>query len=242
MTKPTHPQPPRVKLRALVRPADAALFVRLFWNEVVKRKGPLATTKLTVIRFTGFPRRVFSVSFHRFPRTKYVPFRREVQERLLQLRFLEVTTMAPKLQRPSERVDEEMIQNLQERRDQVLSEIDEYNKERDRIRTMLGRIGGKSYSKKDMVINIVFLIVILTLFTLELTTKFLPAYISIEISVLLVSIKIVWMIHSQHRFNHFQFWVLNSIEFRVNDMQKRVSSIERSLDNGDAASSEGSVG
>ncbi|MDA3948615.1 MAG: hypothetical protein PF508_05250 [Spirochaeta sp.] len=143
--------------------------------------------------------------------------------------------MSPKLQRTSDRVDEEMIQNLQDRRDQVLSEIDEYNKERDRIRAMLGRIGGRSYSKKDMVINIVFLIAILTLFTLELTTKFLPAYISIEISVLLVSVKIVWMIHSQHRFNHFQFWVLNSIEFRVNDMQKKVSSIERRVGPGDNA-------
>lgn len=125
------------------------------------------------------------------------------------------------------RIDEELIENLQERRDQVLSEINEYNKERDRIRTMLGRIGGKSYSKKDMIINVVFLIVIVTLFTLEITTKFLPTYISIEISVLLVSIKIVWMIHSQHRFNHFQFWVLNSIEFRVNDMQKHIATIEK---------------
>lgn len=119
-----------------------------------------------------------------------------------------------------------MLQHLQERRDQVLAEIEEYNKERDRIRTMLGRIGGSSYSKRDMIINIVFLCVILTLFVLEITTHFLPTYISIEISVLLVSIKIVWMIHSQHRFNHFQFWVLNSIEFRVNDMQKHILAIE----------------
>ena len=135
--------------------------------------------------------------------------------------------MAGKSNKKNEPIDEAMIESLQERRDQVLSEIEEYNKERDRIRTMLGRIGGKSYSKKDMVINVVFLIAIVVLFTLEITTQFLPTYISIEISVLLVSIKIIWMIHSQHRFNHFQFWVLNSIEFRVNDMQKHITRIEK---------------
>lgn len=80
-----------------------------------------------------------------------------------------------------------------------------------------------------MIINIVFLTIILLLFILELTTHFLPAFISLEVSVLLVSIKIVWMIHSQHRFNHFQFWVLNSIEFRINNMHKMVRGMEKEL-------------
>ena len=124
-------------------------------------------------------------------------------------------------------VDTDEIEDLQERRDQILSEIDEYNKERDRIRTMLGSVGGRSYSRKDLIMNVVFLVVIIMFFTLEITTHFLPPYISIEVSVLPVSIKIVWMIHSQHRFNHFQFWVLNSIEFRVNEIQRRLAAIER---------------
>ncbi len=127
------------------------------------------------------------------------------------------------------RTDTVNIEDLQERRDQIIAEIDEYNKERDRIRTMLGKVGGRSYSKRDMIVNIVFLLAIVTLFLVEITTKFLPIFISIEVSILLVSIKIVWMIHSQHRFNHFQFWVLNSIEFRVNDMQNRVARLEKSL-------------
>lgn len=123
----------------------------------------------------------------------------------------------------------EMIQDLEEKKEDILREISEYNRERDQIKAMLGRIGGEKYSKTDMVINIVFLSAILALFTLELTTHFLPTFISIEVSVLLVSIKIVWMIHSQHKFNHFQFWILNSLEFRMNNMYSRLKKIERML-------------
>ncbi len=130
----------------------------------------------------------------------------------------------------NERRDEyDDYEELRERRDQIAAEIEEYNKEHNRIRTMLGSIGGQRYSKRDMIVNAAFLVAIIGLFGLELITKFMPTYISLEVGVLLVSIKIVWMIHSQHRFNHFQFWVLNSIEYRVNEVQSRVHTIEKTM-------------
>ncbi|HAK45943.1 MAG TPA: hypothetical protein DCO79_08515 [Spirochaeta sp.] len=110
---------------------------------------------------------------------------------------------------------------------QLEAEIAEFEREKEEIKALIGNIGGKSYSKRDNVINIVFLAIIIILFVLEITTHWLPAFISLEISVLLVSIKIVWMIHSQHKYNHFIFWILNTIEFRVNDVGKKVKKIER---------------
>ena len=126
---------------------------------------------------------------------------------------------------------EDLIGNEEDLR----SEIEEFNREKESIKALIGQVGGKAYSKRDNVINLVFLSVIIVLFTLEITTKFLPAYISLEISVLLVSIKIVWMIHSQHKYNHFVFWILNTLEFRMNDMAKRVRSIESSVAGPDVA-------
>ena len=122
------------------------------------------------------------------------------------------------------------MDDLAAREKELLDDLEEYNREKEHIRAMLGKIGGKDYSKRDNLINISFLTVILIFFVLEMTTHFLPAFVSIEVSVLLVSIKIVWMIHSQHKFNHFQFWILNTLEFRVNDMTKRVRRIEKRLD------------
>lgn len=123
--------------------------------------------------------------------------------------------------------------DLAAREKELLADLEEYNREKEHIRAMLGKIGGKGYSHKDNIINIGFLSIILILFVLEITTHFLPSFVSIEVSVLLVSIKIVWMIHSQQKFNHFQFWILNTLEFRVNDMTRRIRKIEKALTAGD---------
>jgi hypothetical protein len=116
-----------------------------------------------------------------------------------------------------------------ESREDLLGEIEEFEREREQLKEVLGRIGGRSFSKKDNWINIGFLILILVLFVLELTTEFLPRLISLELGVLLVSVKIVFMIHSQQKVNHFEFWILNSIEYRMNDISKRVKKMERHL-------------
>jgi hypothetical protein len=54
----------------------------------------------------------------------------------------------------------------------------------------------------------------------------LPPLFSLELGVLLVSVKIIWMIHKQAKVEHFQFWILNSIEFRLNEITKSVRRLE----------------
>mgnify|MGYP006300520249 CR=1 FL=1 len=120
-------------------------------------------------------------------------------------------------------MEEEVYENLKE-------EIEEFNKEKNRIKDLMGRIGGQKYSKRDMILNIIFLAVIVVLFILEFTIKIIPTLMALEIGVLLVSIKIIFMIHTQQKTNHYQFWVLNSIEFRVNELYKRVRNIEKSVE------------
>ncbi len=48
-------------------------------------------------------------------------------------------------------------------------------------------------------------------------------------AVLLVSVKIIWMIHRQARVDRFLFWVLNYIEFQVNAMSGRMRKMEQRL-------------
>ena len=124
---------------------------------------------------------------------------------------------------------EEELQDLKSRREDLLREIEEYNREREQIKATLGNIGGEKYQKTDKIMNIIFLSLIIVLFVIELSTELIPTFVSLEISVLLVSIKIVWMIHSQHKFNHFQFWVLNSIEFRMTQMDNRIRKVEKGV-------------
>lgn len=115
---------------------------------------------------------------------------------------------------------------------ELRQEIEEFQQEKEQIKEMIGRIGGKSYTRKDNIINAVFLALILFFFVLEVGFGLIPAFVSLEISVLLVSVKIVWMIHSHNKFYHFQFWVLNSIEFRINELSKKVRSLDSRIENG----------
>ncbi|MCK5736859.1 MAG: hypothetical protein KAH21_10285, partial [Spirochaetaceae bacterium] len=56
-----------------------------------------------------------------------------------------------------------------ESREELLGELVEFEREREQLKEVLGRIGGRSFSKKDNWINIFFLIVILGLFVVELS-------------------------------------------------------------------------
>ena len=117
----------------------------------------------------------------------------------------------------------------------LLEELEHFRQEKERIRILVGQIGGKGSQQRDYIINIVFITVMVFLFAFDLVRHIfhmqipLPQMFSLELAVLLVSIKIIWMIHKGNKVEHFQFWVLNSIEFRLNDLSKHVREIDKKL-------------
>ena len=123
-------------------------------------------------------------------------------------------------------------------------ELDQYRQEKEKIRDIVGQIGGVASTRKDKTWNTVFIVAIAFLLMLDIARHVLdwhvpiPPLFSIELGVLLVSVKIIWMVHKQTRIEHFQFWILNSIEFRLNDMSKRIREIERGVAAPGRASSE----
>lgn len=114
-------------------------------------------------------------------------------------------------------------------------ELEHFRQEQEKVRRLVGQIGGKATVKRDRVVNVVFVAAIGTLFTLDFLRHLLGIKIplaplfSIELGLLLVSIKIIWMIHRSMKVEHFQFWILNSIEFRLNDISRRMKDIEENL-------------
>jgi len=116
------------------------------------------------------------------------------------------------------------------------SDLEHFKQEKEKIRNIVGEIGGKGSVKQDLIINLVFLSVIIILFVFDVLRHLLhieiplPPLFSIEIGVLLVSIKIIWMIYKQTKVEHFQFWILNSIEFRLNNLSKQMNDLEKKLE------------
>ena len=115
-------------------------------------------------------------------------------------------------------------------------ELDQFKKEKEKIRHLMGQIGGRNTEKRDRQINSIFIVLLILLFLGDITRHFLPINIplpplfSLEIGVLLVSIKIIWMMHKSTKVEHFQFWILNSIEFRLNDIAKQMHSLEKTVE------------
>ena len=116
------------------------------------------------------------------------------------------------------------------------AELDQFKKEKEKIRQLMGQIGGKDAEKKDRWLNRFFIIAV----GLVALNDFLhhifhiktpiPSLFSLEIAVLLVSVKIIWMMHKSTQVEHFQFWILNSIEYRLNDVAKQLRHLEKTVE------------
>ncbi len=115
------------------------------------------------------------------------------------------------------------------------AELDQFKKEKEKIRQLMGQIGGKHAEKQDRMANLVFISAI-SLLAINDTLHHvfhIPTPVSVDFSiglaVLLVSVKIIWMMHKSTKVEHFQFWILNSIEFRLNDVAKQLRNLEKTV-------------
>lgn len=115
-------------------------------------------------------------------------------------------------------------------------ELQHYRKEKEKVRKIIGQIGGSTSKKYDRRVNIIFLVIVISLFLFDVLRELLHLQLSgytsnlaIEFALLLVSVKIIWMINKQSKIDHFQFWVLNSIEFQINNIAKRMRELEKTF-------------
>ena len=115
------------------------------------------------------------------------------------------------------------------------AELDQFKKEKEKIRKLMGQIGGKEQENRDKWMNRIFIAAIVligindVLHVVGGVQVLIPTELSLGIAVLLVSIKIIWMMHKATKVEHFQFWILNSIEFRLNDVAKQLYSLEKTV-------------
>lgn len=118
---------------------------------------------------------------------------------------------------------------------ELTEELEQFQREKDKIRRIVGQIGGKKSGDREKLATIFFIVLMLLIFVVDVARHLLhismplPPLFSIEVGVLLVSIKIIWMIHRQSRVEHFQFWILNSIEFRLDQVSNNLRDIEKQL-------------
>ena len=108
------------------------------------------------------------------------------------------------------------------------ADIAEYMKEKERIRDILGRLGGVP-GRTEKVLNTVFFLLVAISF---IAAVFLQEAkdIPVDIAVLLISLKLILLLRQNAKVNHFQFWMLSTIEWRVNEIAAELKKANRSGD------------
>jgi hypothetical protein len=127
--------------------------------------------------------------------------------------------------------------------DTLKAELEHYRRQKEQIRDVVGQIGGRSHPARYTAVNVGFLVLVLGAFAFEALrvgfhwdVPIIPQALILELAVLLVSLKIIWMIHTQSKVDHFQFWVLNSIEFQISIISRRVNELSEKVNASDTSS------
>jgi len=112
--------------------------------------------------------------------------------------------------------------------EQLEEEIKQFLKEKEKIRSIIGNIGGKN-TRKSEIVNVTFITLLILSFIGSVILSEPFQSISIDIAILLVSFKISYMLYQAAKVNHFQFWILSSIEWKINQVTNNIDKIEKKL-------------
>ena len=117
-----------------------------------------------------------------------------------------------------------MVTDVREKEQELEAEIRSFEKERENIRKIIGRIGGIP-SSKARIINIVFVVLVLTVFAMSIIWGGRIRFFMIEVGILLLSLKLIYFLESHMRLNHFSFWILSSLEWRLDKIDKKLKDL-----------------
>lgn len=117
---------------------------------------------------------------------------------------------------------------MKEQEKSLLEELKEFEKEKDRIRQIVGKIGGKNNTQVKRVNALLIGMIIALLFMGGVLGK-MSLELTMYLAILLGIIKIIWMLYETKKSSHFQFWILNSVEVRINEMAGKLSKIEKKI-------------
>lgn len=112
-------------------------------------------------------------------------------------------------------------ENLEDEISDLKHELEQFQKEKERVRAIVGKIGGVPKFRTRL-INTVFVAVIVASVTTSIIGGEQLRPLMIELAMVTLSLKIIYLIHCQMRVNHFQFWILSSLEWRINEMMKQI--------------------
>ena len=120
-------------------------------------------------------------------------------------------------------------EHLEAELDDLKRELEHFEKEKERIRTIVGQVGGAPKSQVKLV-NALFIVILLVTVAISIVADEKWRLIMIELATVTLSIKIIYLIHAQMRIAHFEFWILSSLEWRVNEIMKQLRLLKKQVE------------
>ncbi|MHB0946082.1 MAG: hypothetical protein ACYC3B_02805 [Sedimentisphaerales bacterium] len=111
-----------------------------------------------------------------------------------------------------------------EEMEDLRKELENFQQEKERVRAIIGKLGGVPTFHTKF-INITFIIIIFITVIVSIIGGEKTRSLMIEIAVIALSAKIIYMIHQQMRVDHFKFWMLSSIEWRLNEIMRLIRKL-----------------
>ena len=112
-------------------------------------------------------------------------------------------------------------QKFEEELCDLRQDLENFQQEKERVRNIVGKLGGIPTFHTKLT-NIVFIVVLVISVAISMIGGEKVRSLMIEVAVIALSVKIIYMIHCQMRVNHFKLWMLSSIEWRLNEMMKQI--------------------
>lgn len=119
----------------------------------------------------------------------------------------------------------ETNEHLENEIDDLKQELEHFQQEKERVRAIIGQIGGVPKFRTKLV-NAIFIVVIAASVVISVIAGESLRLLMIELATVTLSLKIIYLIHCQMRINHFKFWILSSIEWRLTEMRKEIKKLK----------------
>ena len=117
-------------------------------------------------------------------------------------------------------------EETREKEQELEAELRSFEKDRDNIRRIVGRLGGLP-TGKARIVNVIFIILVLAAFAGSIVWGGRMRFFMIEVGIFLLSIKLIYFLESYMRLNHFQFWILSSLEWRLDKIDKKLKEMTK---------------
>jgi len=117
-------------------------------------------------------------------------------------------------------------ENLEDEMSDLKLELEHFQQEKERVRAIVGKIGGLPKFRTRL-FNGIFIAILIISVAGSIIGGDRLRLLMIELATVTLSLKIIYLIHCQMRINHFKFWILSSIEWRINEIIKDVRKLKK---------------